>query len=81
MAQHYVRPEDVQVPDETIAWPSPKLLKYIERDGLIVPILVVRVGEKFFVAADKFHGERVLACLELNYETILIEDEWTEEDL
>jgi hypothetical protein len=81
MSQHYIKPELVAVPDDTPAWPSPKQLKYIEADGLIVPILVFDTGIGGYVAADKFHGERVLACLELNFETILVETEWTEEDL
>lgn len=80
MSQHYPRPGEVSVP-YTNCWPSKSLKGIIERDGLIVPILVNRVGETGFAAADRWQGERVIACRELGFETVLVETEWEDEDL
>lgn len=81
MSQHYPRPEDVLTIAYTNCWPSRSLKAIIERDGLIVPILVNQLSEDHFEAADRWQAERVIACIELGFETILVEDEWTEEDL
>lgn len=90
MSQHYPKADDVLVPSDTPRWPSKSLKRIIEKDGLIVPILVNKAGGRatlkegivdVFMAADKYHGERVLACQELGFETLLVETEWTEEDL
>ncbi len=61
-------------------WPSKSLKRIIEKDGLIVPILVT-VKNGVFIAADRHHAERVMACAELGFETVLIETEWEDEDL
>jgi CRISPR/Cas system CSM-associated protein Csm3 (group 7 of RAMP superfamily) len=83
VSQHYVPPDQVVIPFDKV-WPTKFLKAIIERDGLIVPILVrveVRANRKLFVAADRWQAQRVIACSELSFETILIEDEWEEEDL
>jgi hypothetical protein len=83
MSQHYPDPYDVYVPQN--AWATNSLKRIIERDGLIVPILVRLVTddrpEPYFASADQHQGARVLACRDLGFETILVETEWTEDDL
>lgn len=92
MSQHYPKPEDVVAPLEysMSAFSLRKLKAIIERDGLIVPILVKEYNnffdglnwyEQLFEAADQNQSERVIACRELGFETILVETEWEEEDL
>jgi hypothetical protein len=82
MSQHYPKPDEVAIPMKF--WPSAygvkRIKKIIEKDGLIVPILV-RVDSEGFVAADLWQAERVLACREIGFETLLVETDWTEEDL
>jgi hypothetical protein len=73
--QDYPLTEDVQVTDDTPVWPSRQMVRIIARDGLIVPILV-RKTEQGYIAADAEQGERVLAALECNFETLLVETEW-----
>jgi hypothetical protein len=48
----------------------------VRRDGFITPILV-RDGK----AADQFQAERVVVARRFGFETILVEDEWDEDDL
>jgi hypothetical protein len=87
--QHYPRPEEV-----CTTFPAPsryslrKLKEIISKDGLIVPILVNEISAKMgimhslvFEAADQHQSDRVTACEELGFETILVETDWTEEDL
>lgn len=82
MAQYYPKPEDVLVPYER---PTPyqlrKLKEIIAKDGLIVPILVHKLTSHQFFAASKDQGDKVIACRDLNFETLLVETEWNEEDL
>jgi hypothetical protein len=86
--QHYPSPFDVAVPEATPR-PTRRLRAIIERDGLIVPILVrtyLRTGSdgrdrSYFCAADGLQGERVLACRELGWDSILVETSWTKDDL
>jgi hypothetical protein len=80
MSQHYPAPADVDTSNAWRPWPSKLLKRIIERDGLIVPILVNEVDGKFY-AADDHQAERVLACQELGFDTVLVETEWTDEDL
>jgi hypothetical protein len=88
VSQHYPNPHEVAVPVGTRK-PTKRLKKYIDRDGLIVPILVTDTDIDFigpdrhfsYMAADTHQGERVLACRELGFETILVETDWTEDDL
>ena len=77
--QHYPNPMDVDVP-KTTSYPTRRLRTIIARDGLIVPILVNEVDGRF-VAADRIQGERVLACRELGWDSILVETRWTHDDL
>ena len=77
--QYYVPPTDVQVPADTPR-PSRFLVRTLARDGQIVPLLVTNEGTGW-TAADRWQGERVLALRELQWPTILIEDEWTDDDL
>lgn len=77
--QDYVPPADVDV-TQGPKWPSKSLKRIIERDGLIVPILVLVVNDKY-VAADERQAERVMACDELGFETVLVETEFEMEDL
>jgi hypothetical protein len=77
--QHYVPPKEVDV-SQGPRWPSKSLKRIIERDGLIVPILVHVVDGKYS-AADQNQAERVMACDELGFETVLIETEFEVEDL
>lgn len=77
--QNYVPPSAVDVSNGP-KWPSKSLKRIIERDGLIVPILVIKIDGKW-VAADERQAERVMACSELGFETVLIEDEFNPEDL
>jgi hypothetical protein len=79
VTQHYVPPSDITLLDEP-RWPSKTLKKIIMRDGLIVPILVTeRDGQ--YTAGDNRQSERIMACAELGFETVLIETEWDPEDL
>jgi ParB-like chromosome segregation protein Spo0J len=80
MTQHYPTPNEVDTSLAFRPWPSRSLKRIIERDGLIVPILV-RVVDGRYVAADANQAERVMACAELGFETVLVETDWTEEDL
>lgn len=77
--QYYVPPQDVKVPTDTPR-PSRRLRSILERDGQIVPLLVHRAGCGW-IAADRWQGERVLALRDLQWPTILIEDEWSDDDL
>lgn len=77
--QNYVSPGEVQVPPGTPR-PSRRLLSTLERDGQIVPLLV-STSDGAWMAADRWQGERVLALRELQWPTILIEDEWSHDDL
>jgi hypothetical protein len=82
--QYYIDPHKVEVSDDSPRWPSRNLKTIIDRDGLIVPILVYRSvngDDVNFVGADSRQSERILACRELGFETILIEDEWEASDL
>ena len=89
MSQHYPLPNAVLVPPKWLptSYGLRKMKAIIERDGLIVPILVRRVlteqgGEtNTFEVADEHQAERVIACRELGFETILVETEWDEDDL
>jgi hypothetical protein len=76
--QYYVPPSDVDTSNGP-KWPSKFLKKIIERDGQ-GPIFVNKIDDKF-VAADSGQAERVMACAELGFETVLIETEWNEWDL
>lgn len=78
--QNYVRPDEVQVPPGTRR-PTRSLLRILERDGQIVPLLVLPTDDDSWIAADSWQGERVLALRELQWPTILIEDEWSHDDL
>lgn len=88
MAQHYVDPHLVAVPPNTRR-PSKKVIQYLQRDGQIVPLLVVAPAilddygwaDTMWLAADFNQAERVIALRMLGYDTILIEDEWEDEDL
>lgn len=82
MSQHYPPTHHVRVPDGTWYPPSRLLVQILKRDGQITPILVKgpdEIGD--FEAADKWQGERVLAAIEAGFTTLLVETEWTEEDL
>jgi hypothetical protein len=84
MTQYYIDPMEVNLSDDSPRWPSRHLKLIIDRDGLIEPILVrhtVIQDDVEFEAADSWQSERVLACRELGFETILIEDEWEAGDL
>jgi hypothetical protein len=88
MSQHYPNPHDVAVPPTT-PYPTRHHRAIIARDGLITPILVKTmpkigsdgVNRPYFVAADRIQGERVLACRELGWDSILVETSWTNDDL
>ena len=79
MTQYYIPPQEVDVTNGP-RWPSKFLKKIIERDGLITPILVNRKDDAFY-AADERQAERVMACQELGFETVLLEDEFDPDDL
>ena len=79
MSQHYPNPQDVDVP-KTTPYPTRHHKAIIARDGLIVPILVKEIDGRF-MAADRIQGERVLACRELGWDSILVETSWTNDDL
>jgi uncharacterized protein (UPF0264 family) len=79
MSQHYPNPHDVIA--DGPKWPTKSLKRIIERDGLIVPILVTVNEDGKFVAAGYNQAERVLACRELSFPTILVETEWNPEDV
>ena len=74
MSQSYPSPWDIEVPEGTR--PTPTLIRVVRRDGFITPILV-RDGK----AADQFQAERVVVARRFGFETILVEDEWDEDDL
>ena len=81
MSQDYVNPHDIVVPAEHAERrPSRSLLRILARDGQIVPLLVTRLDGRY-VTADTWQSERVLALRELGWPTVLVEDEWTEDDL
>lgn len=76
------------------AWaarPSRRTVELIDRDGQIVPLLVRPVdpaeaaseGEPGvrYMAADSRQAERLGAIRQLGWDTVLVETEWTEEDL
>lgn len=81
--QFYPVPSDVAIPVKF--WPTAygvkRVRKHIAQDGLIVPILVHHAPSEGFVVADEYQAERVLACKDLGFETVLVETEWTDEDL
>lgn len=78
--QRYPSPNDIEIPQGTHTTKLQRTI--IDRDGLIVPILVKRIeGTDKFEAADKWQAERVKACRELQWSSILTEDEWNEDDL
>jgi hypothetical protein len=65
VSQHYPHPQDVAVPPKW--WPTAygvrKMKEIIDRDGLIVPILVYKdgdAGQSRFVVADAHQAERVM---------------------
>jgi hypothetical protein len=68
--------------------PSPKLQATIDREGQIVPLLVVAVpfgdvegdGVRFMVT-DSLQAERFGAIRKLGWGTVLVETDWTEDDL
>jgi len=80
VAQYYVNPDDVEVDLVTNIRPSRRLIRILERDGQIVPVLV-RNHDGRFIVTNFTQAERVLAFRELKWPTILIEDNWTEDDL
>jgi hypothetical protein len=70
------------------ARPSRSLLRILDRDGQIVPLLVVAVpfGELEgdgvrFVCTDSRQAERLGALRELGWDTVLVETEWSVDDL
>lgn len=80
MSQHYVDPRDIVVPPEHHGRPSRSLLRILTTDGQIVPLLVEQVGD-LMVSPDSWQSARVLALRELGWPTVLVETEWTEDDL
>jgi hypothetical protein len=72
--QRYEDPNTIAIPANTRTSKLQK--KCLQRDGQITPILVIN-GE----AADEWQAERVQAARELEWPTILTEDEFTPEDL
>ena len=68
--------------------PSAKLQATIDREGQIVPLLVRAVpfgdvegdGVRFMVT-DSLQAERFGAIRKLGWDTVLVETEWTEDDL
>lgn len=89
MSQHYPRPEEVLTPySAPTAYGMRKLKEIIQRDGLIVPILVNEVSERMgilhsqvFEVASQWQSDRLTVCEELGFETVLVETEWEEDDL
>lgn len=79
MSQHYVDPDEVDVPDGSR--PSKSLRRILIAQGQIVPCLVRPGDNGRWQAADQWQGDVVLACRELEWPTILVEDDWTEDDL
>lgn len=80
MSQRYLDPHTVVVPAGS-ARPSKRVYDALLRDGQIVPLLVVRNEWDQWQAADHWQGERLIALRDLNWETVLTEDEWHPDDL
>ena len=81
MTQRYVDPKTIIVGRRAYKWfcrPSRRLRETIEREGQIVPLLVQEVDGDFFIL-DILQAERLGAMIE--WPTVLVETEWTEEDL
>ena len=76
--QHYVDPNTVELRKSPHT--SRILIRILEKDGQIVPVLVRKDGEVFYVD-DQYQADRVAAFRQLGWPTILVEDEWSDEDL
>ena len=81
MSQHYVPPADVVDPWVGAVRPSRLLITLLERDGQIVPLLVSEVNGEFHIALDGVQRERLAALRVLGWPTVLVETEWTDDDL
>jgi hypothetical protein len=85
MTQYYVNPQDVEIdPALGRVYAGRRLRAIIDRDGQIVPVLVHRevIGDDvLFTVSDRMQAERVDAFRIAGWPTILVEDEWTEDDL
>lgn len=79
MSQHYVDPNTVEL--RIKAYNSRLLRSTLERDGQIVPVLVKQDSAGNYYVDDQFQADRVLCFRELLWPTILIETNWTVDDL
>ncbi len=81
MTQHYVDPRVIRDPWVGTPRPSRRLFGILERDGQIVPLLVDEENGTFTIALDTFQRERLAALRALEWPTVLVETEWTDDDL
>jgi len=82
MTQMYPAIGDVVLHEDTPAFPSARLVRIIAEQGLIEPILVdydPSIGRLVTISADM--GEKVMAALECNFTDLLVEDEYTQDDI
>jgi hypothetical protein len=78
MSQHYVDPNSVRL--GVAPHTSRRLVKIIEQDGQIVPVLV-RTDNNGFYVDDQYQADRVFVFRQLKWPTILVEDSWSDSDL